>query len=81
VHLFEKTLLIERNFDEHTSTGAYCLPLQGVFALKQKNGGKLDSHLWFFYAFAEQLEPDYTVLIDVGTIPSRSALFRLFRYI
>ena len=27
-----------------------------IFALKEANGGKLDSHLWFFNAFADQLK-------------------------
>jgi len=53
--------------------------LQMMFALKEKNGGKLDSHLWFFNAFADQLNPKYTFLLDVGTEPRSTALHRLYR--
>ena len=31
------------------------------------------------YAFAQQLSPEYTVLLDVGTIPGKDAITRLIR--
>ncbi|CAK4533984.1 unnamed protein product [Aphanomyces euteiches] len=52
-------------------------PLQVAFALKEHNAGKLDSHLWYFDAFCEQVQPDYTVLLDVGTMPTKSSFFKL----
>jgi cellulose synthase/poly-beta-1,6-N-acetylglucosamine synthase-like glycosyltransferase len=40
--------------DGPDATG-YFKPLQTIFGLKEHNAGKLDSHLWFFNAFAEQV--------------------------
>jgi cellulose synthase/poly-beta-1,6-N-acetylglucosamine synthase-like glycosyltransferase len=54
-------------------------PLQTIFALKEKNGGKLDSHLWFFNAFCSQLRPDFVFLVDVGTMPLERSLYMLYR--
>jgi chitin synthase len=68
MHLFEVSL---KAFDEGFPT------LQTIFALKEHNGGKLDSHLWFFNAFADQMNPKYTMLLDVGTQPEPKALYKL----
>lgn len=75
MHLFEATVQLMRddNFE------SYYPPIQLIYALKENNGGKLNSHLWFFNAFSEQLLPTYTVLIDVGTIPGPSSIFKLIR--
>ncbi|RHY33381.1 hypothetical protein DYB32_001667 [Aphanomyces invadans] len=75
MHLFESTVqLVEtKNYEK------YYPPLQLIYALKEHNGGKLNSHLWFFNAFAEQLNPTYTVLVDVGTVPAESSVYRLIR--
>ena len=54
-------------------------PLQIIFALKEHNAGKLDSHLWFFNAFSYQIHPKYNVLIDVGTQPQPRAIYKLYR--
>ena len=74
LHLFERTLQLEEAWDGRNASGKYFQPLQCIFALKQMNAGKLDSHLWFFNAFANQLSPEYTVLLDVGTIPGPDAI-------
>ncbi|KDO32861.1 hypothetical protein SPRG_02554 [Saprolegnia parasitica CBS 223.65] len=50
-----------------------------IFALKEHNAGKLHSHLWFFNAFSEQVDPTYTALVDVGTVPAESSVYRLIR--
>lgn len=75
MHLFESTIQLVRddNFE------SYYPPIQLIYALKENNGGKLNSHLWFFNAFSEQLLPTYTVLVDVGTIPGLSSIFKLIR--
>ncbi|TMW60216.1 hypothetical protein Poli38472_000258 [Pythium oligandrum] len=75
MHLFESTIQLVRddNFE------AYYPPIQLIYALKENNGGKLNSHLWFFNAFSEQLLPTYTVLVDVGTIPGPDSVYRLVR--
>ncbi|DAZ97368.1 TPA: hypothetical protein N0F65_003391 [Lagenidium giganteum] len=75
MHLFESTVQLVRN----DNFEAYYPPIQIIYALKENNGGKLNSHLWFFNAFAEQLIPTYTVLVDVGTIPGPSSIYRLIR--
>ena len=43
--------------------------------------GKQHSQLWFFDAFAAQLKPDHCILIDVGTKPTRTAIYRLVWYV
>ncbi|OQR94669.1 chitin synthase (Chitin-UDP-GlcNac-transferase) [Thraustotheca clavata] len=75
MHLFESTLQLVENLNFEN----YYPPLQLIYALKENNGGKLNSHLWFFNAFSEQLNPKYTVLVDVGTIPAETSVFRLIR--
>jgi hypothetical protein len=48
---------------DHTSLACrYYKPLQLALVVKEKNGGKLNSHLWFFSAFVKQLQPDYCVV-------------------
>ncbi|KAJ8527500.1 hypothetical protein ON010_g14763 [Phytophthora cinnamomi] len=75
LHLFEATVQLVRddNFE------SFYPPIQLIYALKENNAGKLNSHLWFFNAFSEQLLPTYTVLVDVGTIPGPTSIFRLVR--
>ncbi len=52
-------------------------PIHVIFALKEKHPGKLDSQAWFFEAFAEHLKPKYSILMDVGTVPTETAMSRL----
>eukprot|EP00474_Spongospora_subterranea_P005503 CRZ05961.1 hypothetical protein [Spongospora subterranea] len=73
MHLFESTLLIP---SENMSGPAQ--PLQTIFALKERNGGKLDSHHWFFNAFSAQIQPTYCFMFDVGTKPEHSAILKLY---
>jgi len=73
MHLFERTVFMPQ-VDEIPLP-----PIHVIFALKEKNSGKLDSHAWFFEAFAEHLKPKYCILIDVGTVPTETAIFRLMR--
>ena len=71
--------------DRDDCIGAHFPPIQVLFALKEHNAQKLDSHYWYFYAFAEKLLPRaqskefYTILLDVGTMPSKDAIWRLIR--
>jgi len=69
LHLFEYTA----RYKKHAGIENYP-PLQVIFATKGKNKGKLDSHCWFFDAFAYLIQPDYCVLFDAGTRPRPSAL-------
>jgi len=49
-----------------------------IFALKEKNRGKIDSHWWFFNAFCQDVNPEYCFLLDVGTVPNSSAFYELY---
>jgi hypothetical protein len=71
-HLFEFTPQMR------DSGGHYAKPLQVVLAIKERNAGKLDSHRWFFNAFAAQVMPTYTFLIDCGTAPRLDAIYKLY---
>ncbi|KAF0686055.1 Aste57867_22117 [Aphanomyces stellatus] len=82
MHLFERTLRLAKDKKKvklyHPSHSDKCYPpLQAVFALKEANAGKLNSHLWFFNAFCNQVDPDYNLLLDVGTLPTKSAFYKL----
>jgi chitin synthase len=56
-------------------------PYNMFFAIKHLNGGKLDSHFWFFKGFAQYLEPNYCFLVDIGTQPLENSLSVLFDYL
>lgn len=43
--------------------------LKTFSCFKHLNGTKLSSHLWFFEGFCRYLDPEYVVLLDVGTKP------------
>lgn len=79
-HLFEYTTQLRvdsefnvRGLDKHVP------PVQILFCLKEKNAKKLNSHRWFFNAFAAQLNPNVCVLLDVGTKPSDTSIYHLWK--
>ncbi|RHY31741.1 hypothetical protein DYB32_003216 [Aphanomyces invadans] len=78
-HLFEFCVQLKKGKDIAESVTSQHLypPTQVVFALKEHNAGKLNSHEWYFNAFAEQIQPEYTVLLDVGTMPTARAFYLL----
>ncbi|KAF9584673.1 Chitin synthase, class 2 [Lunasporangiospora selenospora] len=55
------------------------VPVQILFCLKEQNKKKLNSHRWFFNAFAHQLNPNVCVLLDVGTKPSGTSIYHLWK--
>jgi cellulose synthase/poly-beta-1,6-N-acetylglucosamine synthase-like glycosyltransferase len=66
----------------HTCRSAPAESIHGVtFAaascLQERNGGKLNSHLWFFSGFSVQLNPKYCALMDVGTVPQKARRARV----
>eukprot|EP00475_Leptophrys_vorax_P042468 TRINITY_DN8004_c0_g1_i1.p2 TRINITY_DN8004_c0_g1~~TRINITY_DN8004_c0_g1_i1.p2 ORF type:complete len:629 (-),score=152.11 TRINITY_DN8004_c0_g1_i1:1995-3881(-) len=75
VHLFESTVKLQSN----PTLNEYHLPMQLMFALKERNGGKLDSHWWYFAGFSAVLNPDYCFLLDVGTSPIPRSFYYMFR--
>jgi chitin synthase len=54
------------------------VPMQIIFCLKERNLKKINSHRWFFNAFAPLLNPRVCALIDVGTKPSKQSLYYLW---
>jgi cellulose synthase/poly-beta-1,6-N-acetylglucosamine synthase-like glycosyltransferase len=81
LHLFEKTVRPKfLRLDREIAAGdiATC-PMQGILALKEHNAGKLDSHRWAFNGLAPQLKPRYLMTLDVGTMPTPEAVYRLLR--
>jgi hypothetical protein len=40
-----------------------------ITAVKHLNNKKIDSHLYFFRGFCEYLEPEFCMLVDIGTKP------------
>ncbi|KAJ2749729.1 Chitin synthase 4, partial [Coemansia nantahalensis] len=54
-------------------------PVQVLFCLKVKNAKKINSHRWFFNAFAPVLQPNICVLIDVGTKPTGTSIYHLWK--
>lgn len=75
MHVFERTVALgrARAWDQRYA------PLQLTVAVKERNAGKLNSHLWFFAGFCTRLNPKYTLLLDCGTVPRPSALARFYR--
>lgn len=49
------------------------------FCIKYKEEGKLSSHNWFFNGFCQDLNPRYTVLVDVGVKPYPDSIFKMYR--
>lgn len=74
MHMFERTVALPK----HTAQNKYYPPLQLMLALKERNGGKLNSHLWYFAGFCKNVNPKYTFLLDVGTQPKKDALALLY---
>lgn len=55
------------------------VPIQVIFCLKEKNSKKINSHRWFFNAFARKLDPHVCLLLDVGTKPTEKSFYRLWK--
>ncbi|KAJ1742023.1 hypothetical protein LPJ78_003153 [Coemansia sp. RSA 989] len=79
-HLFEYTaqtsMDTNMNFVGHQQDMP---PVQVLFCLKNKNAKKINSHRWFFNAFSEILKPKICVLIDVGTKPTGTSIYHLWK--
>ncbi|ORX68956.1 hypothetical protein DL89DRAFT_168763 [Linderina pennispora] len=54
-------------------------PVQVLFCLKEKNAKKINSHRWFFNAFSPLINPKICVLIDVGTKPTGTSIYHLWK--
>jgi chitin synthase len=61
----------------HENFGNRYLKIFSCF--KHLNGTKLSSHLWFFEGFCRYLNPEYIVLLDVGTKPADTGVVNLLK--
>jgi chitin synthase len=76
-HIFEYTSQVVVSDTGEVSTGA--CPVQIIFCLKEQNKKKLNSHRWFFNAFGPLLKPNVCVLLDVGTKPTGTSIYELWK--
>ncbi|OJJ46391.1 hypothetical protein ASPZODRAFT_66564 [Penicilliopsis zonata CBS 506.65] len=79
-HVYEYTTQVSLD-DDLKFKGAEkgIVPCQVIFCLKEHNQKKLNSHRWFFNAFGRALQPNICVLLDVGTKPSQTAIYHLWK--
>ncbi|GAA5928047.1 hypothetical protein JCM3775_002798 [Rhodotorula graminis] len=79
-HIYEYTtqLSIDPNMKVKSAERGL-VPVQIVFCLKEKNAKKINSHRWFFNAFGPILSPNICMLIDVGTQPRDTSLYKLWK--
>lgn len=76
-HIFEYTSQVVVSETGEVSTGA--CPVQVVFCLKEQNKKKLNSHRWFFNAFGPLIKPNVCILLDVGTKPTGTSIYELWK--
>jgi chitin synthase len=55
------------------------LKLKLITCFKHTNGTKLSSHLWFFEGFCRHINPQFCVLLDVGTEPDPRGIVNLIK--
>lgn len=51
-----------------------------VFAIKQRNDGKINSHRWFFQGLCKYLRPELCLMLDIGTKPLTRSVYKLYKY-
>nr|XP_031864416.1 uncharacterized protein CI109_000330 [Kwoniella shandongensis]KAA5531488.1 hypothetical protein CI109_000330 [Kwoniella shandongensis] len=79
-HVFEYTTSFALDADLHFKyPDKGIVPCQIIFCLKEKNAKKINSHRWFFNAFAPLLSPNVCILLDVGTRPETKSLYYLWK--
>ncbi|OCF57019.1 chitin synthase [Kwoniella mangroviensis CBS 10435] len=79
-HVFEYTTSFALDADLHFKyPDKGIVPCQMIFCLKEKNAKKINSHRWFFNAFAPLLSPNVCILLDVGTRPAPKSLYYLWK--
>ncbi|ODN73926.1 hypothetical protein L202_07433 [Cryptococcus amylolentus CBS 6039] len=79
-HVFEYTTSFALDPDLHFKyPDRGIVPCQIIFCLKEKNAKKINSHRWFFNAFAPLLSPNVCILLDVGTRPAVKSIYHLWK--
>ncbi|CCM03651.1 uncharacterized protein FIBRA_05795 [Fibroporia radiculosa] len=76
-HIFEFTSNVVISEKGEVSKSA--CPIQIIFCLKEQNKKKLNSHRWFFNAFGPLIRPNVCVLLDVGTKPTGTSIYELWK--
>jgi len=76
-HIFEYTTQVVVSDTGEVSQGA--CPVQIIFCLKEQNKKKLNSHRWFFNAFGPLIKPNVCILLDVGTKPTGTSIYELWK--
>lgn len=76
-HIFEYTSSVVVTETGEVSQGS--CPVQIIFCLKEQNKKKLNSHRWFFNAFGPLVRPNVCILLDVGTKPTGTSLYELWK--
>ncbi|KAM5535820.1 hypothetical protein V8D89_010438 [Ganoderma adspersum] len=76
-HIFEYTSSVVVTDRGEVSQGP--CPVQIIFCLKEQNKKKLNSHRWFFNAFGPLIQPNVCVLLDVGTKPTGTSIYELWK--
>ncbi|ORY04486.1 hypothetical protein K493DRAFT_311343 [Basidiobolus meristosporus CBS 931.73] len=79
IYEFSTQKYVDGEFNVHSIKENNMDPIQILFCLKEKNAKKLNSHRWFFNAFAPLLNPNVCVLLDVGTKPSGTSIYHLWK--
>ncbi|KAI8144107.1 glycosyltransferase family 2 protein [Fennellomyces sp. T-0311] len=79
-HIYEYTTQLSLN-PQLNFKGAVdnIVPTQILFCLKEKNQRKINSHRWFFQAFCPKLHPNVCMLLDVGTRPGPTSIYKLWK--
>ncbi|KAH0591202.1 hypothetical protein H2248_001294 [Termitomyces sp. 'cryptogamus'] len=76
-HIFEYTSSVIVTDTGEVGQGS--CPVQILFCLKEQNKKKLNSHRWFFNAFGPLIKPNVCVLLDVGTKPTGTSIYELWK--
>ena len=79
LHVFENPAV---GMDMHTHPDLL-IPL--VFAIKERNAGKLSSHAWFFESLCEKVQPEVVIVrsghLDTPTPPFRHGTHPVVRWL
>ncbi|GAB1527767.1 Chitin synthase, class 2 [Rhizoctonia solani] len=76
-HIFEYTSTVVVSDSGEVAQGG--VPIQLLFCLKEQNKKKLNSHRWFFNAFGPLIKPNVCILLDVGTKPTGTSIYELWK--
>ncbi|KAG8685801.1 Chitin synthase, class 2, partial [Ceratobasidium sp. 394] len=76
-HIFEYTSTAVVSETGEVAQGS--TPVQILFCLKEQNKKKLNSHRWFFNAFGPLIKPNVCILLDVGTKPTGTSIYDLWK--